>query len=336
MGTYIKDHRWLVAGVASVLLVLGAACGGVADKDAAPRTTDGTTSGPALTDEFAGEAQYRDGDDGSKVGAPAESSITTDSSQGGVESGSPGANPGSLPATLDRKIIMTATLNLETEAVSKRFEDVGNIAAQYGGFITSSSFGNDDEQQTASITIRVPTQNYQNALVALRKLGEVTAEQSNASDVTEEYTDLDSRLRGLRAVEAQYMEFLTRAATIDEILTVQDRLNATRIEIEQVQGRVNLLNNQTDLATITVHLDPPVLQPQPKTDDGKTSPVEALQEGWEASLELLAGAAAVVLVVVAFSWWLVPVGAVGAYIVRRQAKSMKERQATLPPPAATA
>ncbi|MBI5289867.1 MAG: DUF4349 domain-containing protein [Chloroflexi bacterium] len=337
MTGYTKNHRWLVAGVASVLLLVGAACGGaVADEDAPRGATGGTTSGPMSTgDEFAREAEDQtQGGDTVKSGAPLiEGSIATDGAGNVQSSGGSGTIPGQLPSTFDRKIIMTATLSLETEEVSKRFEDVGNIAAQNGGFISSSSFGNDDENQTASITIRIPTQSYQAARVALRKLGDVNAEQSSASDVTEEYTDLDSRLRSLRAVEAQYVEFLTRATTIDEILTVQDRLNATRIEIEQVQGRINLLNNQTDLATITVHLDPPVVQQQPVTDDGKTTPVEALEEGWEASLELLGGAAAVVLVVVAFSWWLVPVWVAIAYLVRRQAKATKERQPTLPPPA---
>jgi len=337
MTAYIKNHPWLVAGAASMLLLLGAACGGaVADKDAPPGTTGGTTSGPMSTgDEFARESDVRDaGNDAVKAGAPQlDGSIATGSSSGVESGGGSGTIPAQLPSTFDRKIIMIATLSLETEEVSKRFEDVGNIAAQNGGFVSSSSFGHDDETQTASITIRIPTQNYQTALVALRKLGDVNAEQSSASDVTEEYTDLDSRLRSLRAVEAQYVEFLTRATTIDEILTVQDRLNATRIEIEQVQGRINLLNNQTDLATVTVHLDPPVVQQQPVTGEGRPSPVEALQNGWEASLELLGGSAAVILVVVAFSWWLVPVWVAIAYVVRRQAKAMKERQPTLPPPA---
>ncbi len=338
MHTYLNGHRWLFAGVAAAVLLLGAACAeGVADKDAPPGEPGGTTSGPGpAADESMGDVDYRGEDDGSKVGAPLEGSIATDTSSGGFESGGTGSAPSTLPSTLDRKIIMTATLSLETDEVSKRFEDVGNIAAQYGGFISSSAFGNDEDLQTASITVRLPTESYQNALIALRKLGDVTAEQSNASDVTEEYTDLDSRLRSLRAVEAQYIEFLTRATTIDEILTVQDRLNATRIEIEQVQGRINLLDNQADLATITVHLEQPVVEPAPKTDDGKTTPVEALENGWEASLELLAGTAAVVLVVVAFSWWLVPVAAVALYFVRRQSKAMRERQAALPPPPAPA
>src|SRR5205814_9109803 len=120
---------------------------------------------------------------------------------------------------------------ITTDEVSKKFEDVGNVAAASGGFIASSSFGNNDDRQTASITIRVPSENYQRALNDLRKLGDVKAEQSGANDVTEQYTDLQSRLRNLQATEAQYLTFLQRATGITDVLTVQDRLNSVRAEI---------------------------------------------------------------------------------------------------------
>jgi hypothetical protein len=246
---------------------------------------------------------------------------------------------------LDRKIILTATLAIETDEVSKRFEDVGNIAAANGGFVASSSFGTeegiavDDEdkkpRQTASLTIRIPSENYQRAVVELRKLGEVKDVDTGSNDVTEEYTDLESRLRGLRAVEQQYMDFLSRAVTIDDVLTVQDRLNGVRVEMEQVQGRINLFANQTDLATITVHLEPPlVVAPEPKPEGGNVTPIEALENGWEASLAVLGGVAVVVLAVVAFSWWLLPLVALAVFVARKYAKPSDRRRAPEAPPSA--
>jgi|CXWL01.1.fsa_nt_gi hypothetical protein len=331
MVSYFKTHRWLATGLAAMVLVFGAACGGSLN-DASSPGGDGGGSGPNSTDEkIAYSSQnYTELESGvaRDSAAPSAGAIAPESEGGG------GASPSTLPSTLDRKIIMTATLNLESAEVSKNFENAGNIAIANGGFVSSSSFGNSGEEQTASITIRVPSENYQRTLSELRKLGEVKGEQSGANDVTEEYTDLDSRLRSLKAVEAQYVEFLTRAVTIDDVLTVQDRLNSTRIEIEQVQGRINLLNNQTDLATITVHLDPPIAAKVTPVDDGKTTPVEALENGWEASLELLGGAAAVVLVTIAFSWWLVPVALVAGYFARKQAKAAKSSEVVASPPAA--
>src|SRR3972149_7655643 len=86
---------------------------------------------------------------------------------------------------------------------------------------------------------------------------QVRSERSEASEVTEEYTDLEARLRNLEATEASYLELLTGAGDIPDILLVQDRLSQVRQEIEQVQGRINLLDNLTDLATITIQLSLP-------------------------------------------------------------------------------
>jgi hypothetical protein len=233
---------------------------------------------------------------------------------------------------LDRKQILTATVQIEAENVSQKFEEVGAIALGAGGVVFSSSFGNDGDQQTASVTIRIPNDRYQETLAALRKLGTVKQEQSTGTDVTGEYTDLQSRLRNLEATERQYLDLLTKATNINDILIVQDRINATRGEIEQILGRIALLDNQTELSTITVHLFPPAVG---LADDGGASgPIEVAEEAFEASLAVLAGIATGALAVVAFSWWLIPVAAGGWYVGRKQIRASRERQAQAPPPPA--
>ncbi len=222
-----------------------------------------------------------------------------------------GASPAVAGASIDRKIIQTASLSLQVKAVGEAFQEVGRIASAAGGFVASSAFSsiegeNEGEAQMASVTIRVPAVRFQEVLASLRGLAvKVDREQSEASDVTEEFSDLAARLRNLEATEAQYLEFLKRAKDIGEVLQVQDRLNAVRGEIEQVRGRMNLLENLSDMATVTVHLRPegaPTPAPEPLGPD----PVRAAQEAWQASLEALRAIASGVVVVGVFSWWLVP------------------------------
>jgi hypothetical protein len=231
-------------------------------------------------------------------------------------------NNSALPQMLDRQIIRTALLTVNVEAVSQKFEEVSNIALGAGGFVSSSTFGNTGESQTASVTIRVPSDQYDATIRKLRGLGEVKEESSNANDVTEQYTDLQSRLRNLRASEERYLDLLTRAQNIDEILTVQARINATRAEIEQVQGRIQMLDNQSSLATITVHLLPPPAA-APKDDGAADNPLEVAQEAFDASLNVLLGIATVAVAVAAFSWWLVPLAAGGLWLGRRQVRGLR-------------
>src|SRR5207245_1600427 len=90
-------------------------------------------------------------------------------------------NVASLPSELDRKIVRTATLTLRADNVAERFQDASSIASQLGGFVSNSTFGNSGSKQTASISIRVPGERSQDALVQLRKLGDVKDENSNGN-----------------------------------------------------------------------------------------------------------------------------------------------------------
>jgi hypothetical protein len=232
----------------------------------------------------------------------------------GTQSGESGAGQ-AMGASIDRKITQTASMSLQVEAVGEAFQEVGRIAAGAGGFVASSSFSNEGEEQVASMTIRVPAARFQEVLASLRGLAvKVENEQSQSNDVTEEYTDLGSRLRNLQATEAQYLEFLKQAKDIAEVLQVQDRLTTVRADIETVQGRINLLDSLADMSTVTVHLRP---EAAPSSEAGTPNPLKAARAAWHASLNTLRALATAAVAVAAFSWWLVPVLVVLALIGRR-------------------
>lgn len=226
-------------------------------------------------------------------------------------------------ASIDRTIIRSASLDLTVDNVTRTFEDVGRIATSAGGFVASSSLGKqrigDEEYQVGSITLRVPDRQYEDVMARLRGLAvEVVNEQSESSDVTEEYTDLQARLRNLEATERRYLAFLDRAQDLDDILVITDRINQVREQIEQVQGRINLLQNLSELATITVHLTPAaadVHRPAPEPD-AIANPLDAARDAWERSLETLAVIASGVLAVAVYSWWIVPPVVVAALALR--------------------
>lgn len=245
-----------------------------------------------------------------------------DAAGGEAASGGAGGGP-ALPAPRiqERKIIRTATLELIVEDVGRAVQQVENAATAVGGFVSSSSLSLEnpppprpgeeppEPRQRATVTIRVPAEAYASVMSQLRGLAqEIRGEESQTSEVTEEYTDLQARLRNLEAAEQRYLELLARAESIPDILTVQDRLNQVRLEIEQVQGRIQLLDSLTSMATITVTLALPPLQAQETQVETEPSWAEkAWNDAWEASEEVLRalGTAAITAGVVAV-WLLVP------------------------------
>jgi hypothetical protein len=298
----MTPSRLLVVAAISALLVLAMACGSDLSGDSGGASTEADVIPASL-----------DRDDGSLEGISEEGrgSVIADFAydDNALGEASPPADL-QLGGLLDRKIIQSTSIDLEIEGengVSRSFQDIIRIAETTGGFVANSSFSNIDDRQFGDVTIRVPGDQYQSVLADIRGMGVVTQEGSDANDVSEEYTDLQARLRTLDATEQRYLELLAQAGTINEILVVQDRLDVVRGQIEQVVGRVNLLDNLTDLATITAHLSPAALAVGAAGEGGSLTPAEAFENAWEASLTVLSGIAIAAVVVVAFSWWLVPV-----------------------------
>jgi len=251
------------------------------------------------------------------IPAPADRAGQGTTTSGGTAGGSDATLP--LPQLAGRKIIRTATLELSVENVGSSVDQVQQIAAAAGGFVSSSSLSSENPQGQdsgpsrsafggASITIRVPAQAYAGVMIQLRGIAkEVRSEKSDSSEVTEEYTDLQARLRNLEATEGRYLELLAKAQSIPDILLVQDRLNSVRLEIERAQGRIKLLDDLTDLATISVQLRLPA--PASVQETQASWAQRAWDDAWDASKEAMRvmGTAGIVAGVV-LAWILVPAG----------------------------
>lgn len=286
------NTRWMAAGalVAGLALVAcGDDDGGSNVYSAGDSVRESTTSGGAIKAQGVPEAGKSDD----------------------VIAGALGDEPLSA-ADNTRKIIFTADLSFSSQDIGQSFTAAGSLARSNGGYVERSQYSNDPDDNTkrsASLTIRVPVQNYESLVASLRTMTGVTVdtEGSNSNEVTEQYTDLVSRLRNLERTEQQYLTLLADAKSIPDILTVQDRLSGVRSQIEQIQGRLKVLDDLTDFATINLTLNPFVVA-APETD-GRWSLSDVFAESVAASLEAVRFAAAgLIVLLVAGVWLVIPVG----------------------------
>jgi hypothetical protein len=164
----------------------------------------------------------------------------------------------------ERMIIWTGDVSLIVKDAEESLERVEAIARDLGGYVVSSSSWHQEEQLRARLTIRVPAEEFDTAMVRLKDLA-VKVEHRNVStqDVTEEYTDLDARLRNLEATETELLELLTevreRTGKAEDILAVHREVSNIRGQIEQVKGRMQYLEKMTAMATINIELIPDAL-----------------------------------------------------------------------------
>lgn len=232
-------------------------------------------------------------------------------------------------------VIRTAQLTIEVASVDKTLALVRDIAARGDGFVSNSNTRiervNDQSRTVADLTLQVRSIAVDSVISELRGLGDVTSETSGSQDVTEEYVDLGSNLRNLQATESAILKLMEKATQIQDVLSLQRELTNIRGQIERIQGRRSYLEHRTDMATINLAIRPQgASTPQPLT---AWDPLAAAQRGWQASLNLLRGVVDVAILALAFSWWLVPFIALGAYLfLQRRRPTAPAAQAA--PPAA--
>ncbi len=170
---------------------------------------------------------------------------------------SDGKNQGLPEAQVsDRKIVKNGSLSLLVKKVEDAVGAVVNITEGAEGFVQSSNvYEGVSGAKSGSITIRVPFLYFDDTVAELKEIAiEVQRESSNARDVTEQFIDLEARLKNLRAEENQYQEIMKRAVTIENTLSVASRLYDARGRIEQVEGQLKYLSDETDMSLVTISL----------------------------------------------------------------------------------
>ena len=228
----------LILSATTALALAAVACGGGASSDAGdhsagtdaqPPGSDSTTSRNSLESALGLPAQPKAM--ATATGGAAGTAPSTEDAYGTVQSAA---------SQLDRKIIFNAKVDVASNDVQSSFADVSRIARTAGGFVDKSSVYNkkDDsgeERTYATITLRVPVAAYQDTLQSLRTLpgGKVLKEESSSREVTDQYTDLNSRLRNLQQSETQYLKLMEQAKTIQDIMAVSDRIDGIRLQSGQ-------------------------------------------------------------------------------------------------------
>lgn len=238
---------------------------------------------------------------------------------------------------LDRMVIRTAQLSVEVQDMESALAHARAIASQAGGYVSASNthVERDDnrDRMVADLTLQVRSESADSAMSDLRGLGKVTSESSGSQDVTDEYVDLDSNLRNLQASEAAILKLMDKATQISDVLSLQRELTNVRGQIERIQGRKKYLERRTDMATITLSMRLPPVSSSTSVTSGAWDPVATALRGWQASLTVLRSVANVIIVALAFSWWLLPFVAAGAYVWFHRRRSVAVRPAAPAEPA---
>ena len=158
--------------------------------------------------------------------------------------------------TLQRKIIHTATLTLVVEHFDPVPEEVAALVDRFGAYVARSQItGAAGSLRRGQWTVRVPVERYEAFLLAAGKLGEIHNLNSDSQDVTEEYYDVEARIRNKKQEETRLNDLLAKAAgRLDEVLTLEREITRVRGDVEQLEGRLHVLDSVTAMSTVNLEI----------------------------------------------------------------------------------
>ncbi|MEW6400467.1 MAG: DUF4349 domain-containing protein [Chloroflexota bacterium] len=251
-------------------VILLSACGAPMAATVAPATEAAVMempmAAPTTAPTFAGMAPAQEGADAAeeqKTEGEAAPSGMPDVLAGPVDAD---------PATgAGRMIIKNGDMRLLVADTDTAIDRMTQVVGDLGGYIVSSrmwyqAWYDGKNYKYATITIGVPVENFERALIRLREMSvRVLDETASGEDVTDQFVDLQSQLTNLEATRERIKTFLEQATTVDEALRINQELAEIERQIEEIKGRMNYLSDRSAFSTITINFEPdlPEIVPTP-------------------------------------------------------------------------
>ena len=280
-------------------------------------------AGCGVTDPTKTASTPEDARDAAAIGKAAPEDTNAKGARAEKEAGFTGPDNETKPtAPIDRKIVYRATLEVIVPELEQVIPQVERLVAEHKGYVAKSEVRSDSgRRRTATFTLRVPVDVLSPVRASLMALGVPERDAIDSDDVTEEFVDVQARLKNYKEQEDKLNELLRekrKEEKLEDIIRVSDRIAEVRRDVERVQGRLNYLNNRISLATINLTLRE-VKNYQPPTAPTFSKRVSiAFSDSWDA---LVRFSQSMVLAGVGLLVWspvIVPTVIVVRWVLRRR------------------
>ncbi len=185
----------------------------------------------------------------SEGGAPAPQFQKED----GLTNDNIGGQPDDIPV-IERQLIKTGSVSFKTGDIQKTAFNIKAQIKKLNGYISSESSNDFDHRLVQEIQVRIPAEHFDSLIYHLTSTyGKLESKNITISDVTEEYLDIQARIKTKKELEARYFEILKQAKNVSEILQVEEQLNKVRTVIETAEGRLRYLKNKVGFSTLDIY-----------------------------------------------------------------------------------
>lgn len=186
----------------------------------------------------------------------------------------------------DRKIIKMGEIRFESPMLNETRKRIDTAIEKFGGYISKENAYGHEERIEQSIVIRVPAENFDKLTAEISTYAKkIDRKHIEARDVTEEYLDIELRIKIKKETENRYRMLLTQAKTVKDILVIEKQIGELRTEIESIEGRLKYLRDRVSYSTLTVTFYQKISTPVGFSSKFK----EGLKNGWNGFVWFLVG-----------------------------------------------
>jgi len=194
-------------------------------------------------------------------------------------------------AVTKMKIIKNGRIDLDVENVAAVAYEIESKVSIVGGYVSNSELKESNSYIRNEMQVRIPNASFEDFVNQVGKMGmRVSYKKIWTQDVSEEYYDVQTRLKNKKEVEARYIDILrTKAKTVEEVLATEEKLRVLREEIESKEGRLRFLSNQVTFSTLFL-----VLLEQLEEDEVVVAEItfwdeiaDSFANGWNAVLTII-------------------------------------------------
>lgn len=192
----------------------------------------------------------------------------------------------------NRKLIKKGNISFESSDVNETKREINKLVSKYKGYIGNERINKEYDRITHSLTVRIPSDYFDSFLEGISSVTKELEDKTiHVEDVTEEFIDVQARIKTKKAVEARYEELLKRADSIEEILKVEKQIGNLRAEIESMEGRLRYLKNRIGLSTLNIDYYQKIEGKVKSEDSFGTKFKDGLYKGWKGLEYLVIGLA---------------------------------------------
>ena len=224
--------------------------------------------------------------------------------------------------TSARAVITTGTISITVDAPSTAAEKAAGIADAAGGRVDGREEhpSTDGAPGSARLVLRIPSGKLDAAVTQLKKLGHMESFSQSAQDVTTQSRDLDARITALTTSVDRLVELMSRATTTADLISIESALSDRQATLESLQSQKRGLDDQVDLATLTVELGTVATAPvrPPATF------LSGLIAGWGSFVAFLSGALVVLGVALPWLAFATVLAATVFVVIRRRIRAAQQ------------